>query len=130
MLFKVKGSPTTWGGGKKERRWREAIYEKAKEYQKEFDKLIRNKTSEKHFKITITFFLNNPEGKGNSGQDVDNLAKPVLDTLFNEKRIKLKNFSGALSKSIDDKEIYVLHIIKKKREQEGAEIEIQLSTND
>ena len=118
ISFKVKGEPKTWGN--KEWGWRESI---AKEVRKKC-KGSFNVKNDTRFCVTIKIFKKN-HLKMN---DLDNLAKPILDTIFDEKprSEKAKNPTGQLFEKISDERITKLIVQKEspKNNEEGAEIEI------
>lgn len=116
IKFEVKGEPSTWGT-KKQWKWREKIKNEI-EKKTEVEKDIR-------FKVTINFKVNDTK------KDLDNLAKPVLDTLFKirnpQSEAKNRKLYGALFDVDDDRvcELILKKEIPKDGENEGAEIKIE-----
>jgi Holliday junction resolvase RusA-like endonuclease len=114
----VKGeSPKPWGSNEWE--WRRAVAEAAREQRG----ILR---SEGYFDVEITFYLNS---QSFSQSDLDNLAKPVLDTLFHAEypQTKSKDLTGALLPGVDDDRVISLFLKKiqvDETEELGAEITV------
>ena len=109
----IKHAP--WGNN--EWNWRKAIADAAKE------KRIDVISSFLNFSVNIVFYLMKTTL---DRSDLDNLAKPVLDTLFlpNNPQVKDKALTGALFE-IDDNRVFKLSLEKllvSTNHEEGAEI--------
>ena len=74
--FYVPGEARTYSND--EQKWRISI----SEYVKENVKLPPMSMEEREFKVELCFFLKNDRLFDREGNDVDNFAKPVIDTLF------------------------------------------------
>ncbi len=128
LNFYVWGEPAPGQGGK-EQEWREAIEAKAKKVREE-NKLQALKAT--RFHVSIEFLINEPQlSIHENGADLDNMAKPVIDTLFKQGSSvepKTKKPTGVLF-NINDKQVFEL-IMKKRlpnpedEEKEGAKITI------
>ncbi len=118
--MKIEGRAVPWGSNTEEDKqrlldWRTKIRSKVKAERENikcnFDK----------FKITILFYM---FSKGNQ-PDIDNLAKPVLDTLFTDKHEKEKYPKGALTDK-DDNKVYELILKKQDCDKDAQRIEITI----
>lgn len=77
IIFDVSGRPSPWANEPHESAWRQAIATRAREVVAEpYGATVRPSRVVVEFRLT-------PRRKG----DLDNLAKPVLDTLFRQSRI-------------------------------------------
>ena len=116
ISISVRGiKPAPWGNN--EWNWRKAIADAAKE------KRIEVVSSLLNFSVNIVFYLMKTTL---DRSDLDNLAKPVLDTLFlpNNPQVKDKALTGALFE-IDDNRVFKLSLEKllvSTNQEEGAEI--------
>lgn len=116
IFIKVVGiKPAPWAG--KEWDWRKAI---AVEASKQFQE---HPVSKSDFEVSIMFYLTQSTFEKS---DLDNLAKPVLDTIFlpNNPQVKDKTLTGSLIK-LDDSLVKKLNLEKRivsNSQDEGAEI--------
>lgn len=123
--FEVKGEPVGYSNGEKEKRWRKDIYTECENNIKtgkfkRIDKEIK-------LKVEIAFYLTKERLLKNN--DLDNLSKPVLDTIC---KVKSKNYpTGALFTFDDDNVVeLILHKrLKIDNEKEKAVIKISEFTN-
>jgi len=116
----VRGmKPVSFGGGEPEKQWWEELATKAQ--------LVRASqplpaiTAPARFTVEMVFFLREAYGNKLEGSDLDNLAKPVLDTLFKGRK---QPPTGILF-DLDD--AFVAKLIMEKRlaatqEEEGVDI--------
>jgi Holliday junction resolvase RusA-like endonuclease len=118
ISISVRGiKPAPWGNN--EWNWRKAIADVAREnYKEEF-------SSPLEFSVNIVFYLLKSTL---DKSDLDNLAKPVLDTLFlpNNPQVKDIALTGSLFK-IDDNRVFKLSLEKllvSTNQEEGAEINV------
>lgn len=117
ISFNVRGiKPAPWGTN--EWSWRNAVALEAR-------KQHRNSGNLRRFEVSIVFYLLHPTL---DRSDLDNLAKPVLDTIFlpNYPQVKDRTLTGALFE-VDDSFVHKLTVEKrlvKTAEEEGAEIAI------
>ena len=118
LKISVKGTPPRpWGSDEWE--WRKAIADHAHEFRPQA--VSHSKNSK--FTIKIIFWISSSR-LGMS--DLDNLAKPVLDTLFHSRyaQVKDKTLTGALF-DVDDDRVFKLVLEKKlalSNKDEGADI--------
>ena len=109
ISFSVIGqSPVPWGSD--EWRWRRAVADKAREIgAKQIGALPPD---DSRFEIDIIFHLS-PATLDRA--DLDNLAKPVLDTIFRPRNAQVEDMSltGALFPTIDDDRVFRLTLEKK-----------------
>jgi len=80
ISFSVKGFPKPWGSSEWE--WRKRVSEEARKYKKEANEITDKNT----FTVIVGFFI-----KGDKHMDLDNLAKPILDTLFKPRNAQVKD---------------------------------------
>ena len=125
ITVSVRGmTPIPWGGG--EMPWRGKLAEEAR--------LARVKSNVQvisiltHFAVDIVFLMRQPRIEG---ADLDNLAKPILDTLFRSRNAQVKDLSltGALF-DVDDDRVFKLTLEKKlvsTSTEEGVDINISYS---
>lgn len=117
ILFRVRGiKPAPWGTN--EWQWRNAVAIEARNQR-------RNSVNSHRFEVSIVFYLLHPTLER---ADLDNLAKPVLDTIFlsNYPQVKDRSLTGALFE-VDDSFVHKLTLEKmlvKTAEEEGAEIAV------
>ena len=116
MEFTVEGTPKGYSNNGEEK-WRKAIAKKVDSLENTLKYTEMSK-----FKVEITFFLLE------NSHDLDNLIKPVLDTLFKGERssIRFSELTGKLIK-YDDRTVYRL-IAKKEivSDFSGAKITIDI----
>ncbi|MBW2995776.1 RusA family crossover junction endodeoxyribonuclease [Candidatus Woesearchaeota archaeon] len=119
ILMKVEGTPRTWGTGNSQIEWRKRIRDECKKYYKKRIKINK----EDYLGITIRFCL-----KKIKNTDLDNLAKPVLDTICYIKRCQIgdKSLTGTLF-DCDDNRVQNLILKKEPAEGEKEFIEIKAS---
>jgi DNA-binding transcriptional regulator PaaX len=114
-------TPSPSQGGKL-RKWRLLIAREAKKKYQITEELQRQLAG-KRFELTITFhFLDK-----NLNSDLDNLVKPIMDTLFFNRYAKLKKLTGRLFKYTNDAQVFVLFLSKDRVTnalEEGASIHI------
>jgi Holliday junction resolvase RusA-like endonuclease len=112
IRFPVRDAmPVPWGN--KEWDWRSAV---AKEARKHREKVEANPVSgETRFEVDIIFHLTAQAAKRH---DVDNLAKPVLDTVFKSRRCQAPgpSLTGALF-GVDDDRVFRLTLEKREADQ-------------
>ena len=117
IIINVRGNPKPWGNNQKglEIAWREEIKKACPKIEKIKD--IR-------LKVEIIFYLND---KNIKRPDLDNLAKPVLDTICKisnpQGEAKRKGLYGILT-DYDDNRVFELILTKREREKEGATIKV------
>ena len=120
--IEVKGKPKAWANNEKgeEVKWREMIRDKIRKDLEE-GKYTKIKKNTK-LKIEVIFYLN---GKRIDNSDLDNLAKPVMDTIcqIRQSHFKDKSLIGNLSED-DDGKVFELILKKEERETEGALIRV------
>jgi len=111
-IIEVKGTPKAWLND--EFNWRREI--------KDVCSNFKNIKEDIKLKVEIIFYLKNTRIKR---PDLDNLAKPVLDTIckINNPQTTDESLSGNLF-DYDDDHVFELIVIKKEREEEGATIKI------
>ena len=118
LTIRICGTePVSWGQNPRTDQWRGIVAQKARELINDFprpDPLTE-------FHVALIFFLT----RNNS--DLDNLAKPVLDTLFHPRNAQVNdaNLTGALFPNIDDPQVFDLSLKKrivKTIEQAGIDI--------
>ncbi len=110
IQFSVRGqSPSPWGNGVLEWAWRRAI---ADAVRLEFPSPIACDSKPPWLTVEIVFSMT---AARIVGSDLDNLAKPVLDTLFLAKRVQAKEegVSGVLFACDDAR---VARLVLEKRE--------------
>jgi Holliday junction resolvase RusA-like endonuclease len=118
ISINVRGiKPAPWAN--KEWDWRKAIAVEAKK-QSQGVPVLRTE-----FEVSIIFYLLQSTF---DKSDLDNLAKPVLDTLFlpNNPQVKDRTLTGALIE-LDDSQVNKLSLEKRlvsSRQDEGAEINV------
>ena len=110
LIIKLHGHhPVPWGQNQKENKktdkWRQRIAEKCKLLQSEVQRIESQTT----FNVEIVFYLKNNKS------DLDNLAKPVIDTLFHPSHTQVKDlsFTGVLFPNINDKHVIHLELWKR-----------------
>lgn len=139
LFIDVRGkTPATWGGKKTDNEKKPLPLETVKEWQ--WRLFLANRTKEKYrrqsssiseqteFTVNIVFFLKEQALKK---PDLDNLAKPVLDTLFANTNSQVPKeykplITGVLF-GVDDNRIYKLVLEKQPAStnaDEGADITI------
>src|SRR5207237_3854509 len=122
VSIKVFGRrPIPWGNNEWE--WRSALAEKARALKPQFQ--LPALPTKLVYAVEITFFFTI---SGFPWADLDNLAKPVLDTLFRTYNPQVKDLTltGAL---VDADDSYVTRLVLEKRQvqspaEEGAEIQV------
>jgi hypothetical protein len=131
-VLEVPGSPTPYCGGKdsgNELEWRQSIARAAEVARGPVS--AECDVSEGHFSVTVRFRFsgNSVLSKG----DLDNLAKPVLDTLFHNryarrrKRQEFHELTGKLFRNVEDSRVYQLNLSTESLGQgndEGAHIRV------
>ena len=105
-LFKklVRGKPSVWANQPLEGQWRETLRKSLA------DKNQPDHLPHRHLAVSLDFFL--APNRLTLGNDLDNLAKPVLDILVQEGFIKV------------DSLVCRLELTKTKAEKEGVQIQI------
>jgi len=115
--------PKPWGTN--EWAWRQAIANAVQAQLKGAEEY--SLPDDSYFEVTITFYL--PRSTF-AQTDLDNLAKPVLDTLFHAKypQAKIKGVTGTLLRDVDDGRVVSLFLKKQlveSEEQAGVDISVQ-----
>ena len=123
--IKIYGVPVSWGCKENTWEWRRNIKNKIKEDLK--GKIIEKVKNGTKFKVKIIFGMFE-EKKA----DLDNLAKPILDTIFKcyrpQSKAKEENLYGVMF-DVDDNRVFKLILEKckvKSKCDEGVEISIDL----
>ncbi len=109
ISLEVRETPTSFSGGDRERKWREAI-EKEAQLKKRNEGVSWSLSISTVFTVAIRFELVNERGS-----DLDNLIKPVIDTLFDSSPNRPSDRpmpTGALFKNISDKQVFEIHTTK------------------
>lgn len=76
ITLEIRGRPSPWANGDHESRWRQAVADQARlAIEAPFDAAVRPT------RVVVEFRM-----IGTRRGDLDNLAKPVLDTLFRQSR--------------------------------------------
>jgi Holliday junction resolvase RusA-like endonuclease len=113
--------PVAWGNNEWD--WRRAVADEARTHRSEAN--ASEVTAQTRFSVQVRFYVT----PGNiKGVDLDNLAKPVLDTVFKSRHSQVKDpyLTGALF-DVDDEQVYKLGLEKTNvslAAEEGAEITI------
>jgi hypothetical protein len=118
--LEVRGTPIPYSSQDRERKWREVIEKEAK--LKRTDELEQSISASTVFTVTIQFELANE-----LGSDLDNLIKPVIDTLFfSPPNCPPANPmpTGALFRTISDKRVFEIRATKVHAETEGTVITV------
>jgi hypothetical protein len=114
--------PTPWGAGEQEWRWRAALAAEASRVIREGGPLGFHLFAE--FRVEIVFYLTDVAHRS---CDLDNLEKPVLDTLFKEMRQQapVDGITGAMFEAYDSR-VMEMHSKKDRAPVggEGADISI------
>ena len=111
--------PVPFAGGEAEKQWWQALAAKAQVVRA--NRPLRAIPSSTSFSVDIIFFL--MPGNTPGGSDLDNLAKPVLDTLF---RARKQQPTGTLF-DLDDANVFELTLEKQfvsTQAEEGVDISI------
>jgi hypothetical protein len=120
-------SPVTFGGDKREGPWRKHIADHVS------GRLKEDSVPESHlsagqsdfFEVSMVFHLQ----RSGRPKDLDNLAKPILDTLFRYK-YKGKINEGVLYK-VEDHQVWKLHLEKRlvdNEDETGVSLRIEIFT--
>ena len=123
VIFSVPGRPVPWGCNEWE--WRKRVFGKALDKRKEREDIPPAVAQGIHFSVTLVFRL---KSGSIERADLDNLAKPVLDTLFKSRNAQGqgKELTGAMF-DVDDDRVFHLMVEKKPvigPEDEGVDITI------
>jgi hypothetical protein len=117
--LEIRGmKPRTFGNGNSEESWRRYIadYVAQKKDEGKIPESHLNADSSTRFEISLVFYLLEDKLKAKNGNDIDNLAKPVLDTIFfspPKGRTPKRVFpTGALYR-IDDSAVWKLYLEKR-----------------
>lgn len=112
MSLSIPGTPAPWGSGvnrkgSPERLWRQRLRDGATESVGR----PRQVPPETHFDVDITFQMS-PSHIERS--DLDNLAKPVLDTLFKIRyaQVSDRSLTGVMFDNVDDDRVFSLRLRK------------------
>ena len=122
VTVRIRGKkPIAWLNNEWE--WRGVLAEQARKTRARNERQEVSKTT--RFAVEVIFFLN---GTNVERVDLDNLAKPVLDTLFRPRRPQVKdlNLTGALF-DVDDDRVFKLSLEKKmvsSIKDEGADVTV------
>ena len=121
IVLEVTGSPSPWANGPREAAWRHAIWQHAvAAVPVPFEKSLRP------HKMTVEFrMISSRRG------DLDNLAKPVLDTLFRQSR-KSSHPVGSMFECDDCylNELMLRRCTVDLPSEEGATITIEMLVNE
>jgi hypothetical protein len=125
LAFAVRGTaPAPWGGN--EWAWRRALADEARAVR---GSSAPSPPQDAVFTVEVVFYL----GEQAFGRaDLDNLAKPVLDTLFESRNPQAPDaaLTGALFPGVDDDRVTRLHLEKRPAaapELQGADIKVSCS---
>lgn len=124
ILVHVRGiAPIPWGGG--EEAWRRKLAHEARLVREK--NIIQGISASTHFSVDIVFFMAQSHVER---ADLDNLAKPILDTLFRSRNPQVKDLclTGALF-NVDDDRVFKLTLEKRLvpvSTEEGVEISITM----
>src|SRR6266487_1929881 len=115
LRFAFWGEPAPIEGGTSrsgEHKWREAIEAKIKVVREENPSQASEST---RFRVSIVFLINDPKVSiYKNGSDLDNMAKPVIDTLFlSGKSGSANTLPTGILFCIDDKQVFELTLKKK-----------------
>ena len=113
MEFVIRGIPSPWANGEPEVRWRKAIATQVPPRPEIPAGAV--------FEVELEFCVH-PD-RLLRGNDLDNLAKPVLDTLFTQSRPS-KHPTGALF-GVDDGQVVDLKLRKTAAQEEGVRVAIR-----
>ncbi len=106
-------TPKPWGSDEWD--WRERLAEEAKKVRASHPKVEQLPNSGKTIEFGVQIvFLMKADKLGRA--DLDNLAKPVLDTLFRPRNAQVKDkdkYTGALFNNVDDDRVFKLKLEKK-----------------
>ena len=106
LTIRICGTqPVSWGQNPRTDQWREVVAEKARELINDF----QQPDPSTEFHVSLIFFLTR------NTSDLDNLAKPVLDTLFHTRNAQVNNLAltGSLFQNIDDPQVFDLILQKR-----------------
>jgi hypothetical protein len=121
----VRGTaPAPWGGNEWD--WRRALADEARDVRESSD---LRPPSDALFTVEVTFYLGE---QAVARADLDNLAKPVLDTLFESRNPQAPDaaLTGALFPGVDDDHVTRLQLEKRPAgtpELQGADIKVSWS---
>lgn len=125
LCFSVRGTPHVPSPDANNRRgeleWRKALYDRANEVRRSNADLHLDDLRDGQFQLDIVFLFET--GNVVPGGDLDNLAKPVLDTLLSNENVRssqaeYREWTGALLPHVEDR--YVVRLNLRKRAVEGA----------
>ncbi len=108
VFLQVRGiCPVPWGSNEWD--WRRALASEGRRVLADMDPFVV--TAVTHFEVVVVFLMNAAH-IGRS--DLDNLAKPVLDTLFRSRYAQVKDLdlTGALF-NVDDDRVFKLTLEKR-----------------
>ena len=110
VTVSVRGQrPIPWGC--KEWKWRGCISDKARIVRRTKEDMLPAAPQDIHFSVSLVFLM---KPGSIEHADLDNLAKPVLDTLFHSRsaQVQDKELTGALF-DVDDDRVFQLIAAKK-----------------
>jgi hypothetical protein len=110
VVISVRGQrPIPWGCN--EWMWRKAVSDAAHVVRKTREEVLPKVPQETHFSVTLLFLM---KPGSIERADLDNLAKPVLDTLFRSRNAQVqdKELTGAMF-GVDDDRVFQLVAAKK-----------------
>jgi Holliday junction resolvase RusA-like endonuclease len=101
--------PIPWGGN--EWTWRKAVSERARAVRETIEEVLPKEPRKTQFSVTLLFLM---MPGSIERADLDNLAKPVLDTLFHSRNAQVqdKTLTGAMF-DVDDDRVFRLVAAKK-----------------
>jgi hypothetical protein len=116
-------TPVPWGSPPNEEKWRRLVAAEARRVRA--STALPPVSTTTHFTVEIAFLLN---GTNIERPDLDNLAKPVLDTLFRVRcpQVPDRTLTGALF-DVDDDRVFKLtttKVLVHGKMEEGADIRI------
>ncbi|HEY7358117.1 MAG TPA: hypothetical protein VH590_16670 [Ktedonobacterales bacterium] len=123
VVFALRGErPIPFAGGAAEKQWWQTLATKAQAVRA--SRSFSAPAASTRFALDVVFFLTPENGPGGvEGTDLDNLAKPVLDTLFKARK---QQPTGALF-DLDDASVIKLTLEKRlvsTQQEEGIDITI------
>ena len=110
VVVSVRGQrPIPWGCN--EWVWRKAVSDATRVVRKAREEMLPKVSQETHFSVTLLFLM---KPGSIERADIDNLAKPVLDTLFHSRNAQVqdKDLTGAMFE-VDDDRVFELVATKK-----------------
>jgi hypothetical protein len=128
VVVGVRGRPPVGGGSSARWEWRRAVAERAREVRRSNG--LAAMTGSETFEVGVRFFL---LPRRALGADLDNLVRPVLNTLFSSRDEQVDPTLTATLVSVDDARVYRLVIEKRVVEDpaaEGVEVVVRWDQDD